>query len=169
MDDQENNEFVVNDFEWHRLYEPNVRENVNFDLNHNFEAFKHNPFYDIKIDLIQKFILKTTNESTSLVDSVHGCNLVTNRGTLFKIGAFHSLEYFHKLKVYGEFYFQKISGVIFGCQRISDERKAQEQCITPLERKKADYWGHKFGQYMTTETPNVSYLNLNFITYSFID
>ncbi|XP_011883779.1 PREDICTED: decapping and exoribonuclease protein [Vollenhovia emeryi] len=128
--------------------------NVNFNLDINFESTRHKPTEYIKLDDILKWILSHFHQFVDRPLSAQeerwlDIDFISSRGTIKKI---LSSPYSNK---YEEWIIcaSKYRGTIYLCAFYTDEKERQEQDAT-METKRITSWGYKFEQYMLADDPS---------------
>lgn len=134
------------------LHEPLVQQRrVHFDLNHGFETFRAKSC-DGRIDGLLKYIMSVSEPGSNLQKILHDCQFVTWRGTLTKVAASPFLAQNSDPWAVA---CCRFNNVIFLCEQVTDEKRSKQANENEFH-KKATYWGHKFEQYLTKDTSDVS-------------
>ncbi|KAK6041254.1 hypothetical protein COOONC_21241 [Cooperia oncophora] len=138
------------------LYEAALADGgrARFDLNKGFSTFEEKVEGDERLDVLLDWIATQAPRGGPLKKVLHEADFVCWRGLLTRIAATPFCP-----KDSWEFAAARIGGVIFLCERETEETRQRKESMTQRE-KMMSYWGFKFEQYMTvTEKggqPNVN-------------
>ncbi|KHJ88353.1 RAI1 like protein [Oesophagostomum dentatum] len=126
------------------LYEAVLADSgqVRMDLNKGFSTFEEKEG-DERLDILLDWITSQAPKGGPLKKVLHEADFLCWRGLLTRIAATPFCP-----KDSWEFAAARIGGVIFLCERETEETKQRKLSMTQRE-KMMTYWGFKFEQYMT--------------------
>lgn len=128
------------------LYEAALADGgrVRFDLNQGFNTFEEKNG-DERLDVLLDWIVSQAPRGGPLKKVLHEADFVCWRGLLTRIAATPFCP-----KDPWEFAAARIGGVIFLCEKETEEAKQRKLSMSQRE-KMMSYWGFKFEQHMTIE------------------
>ncbi|CAJ0595237.1 unnamed protein product [Cylicocyclus nassatus] len=126
------------------LYEAALADGgrVRLDLNQGFDTFEEKEG-DERLDILLEWVVSQAPRGGPLKKVLHEADFVCWRGLLTRIAATPFCP-----KDSWEFVAARIGGVIFLCERETEETRIRKQSMSQRE-KMMTYWGFKFEQYMT--------------------